>query len=159
MHEDSRRLAMDSHLFSTRKTAVIAFVAAILIVGISRLTLSLAGVPDSMTTFLSISVVISVGMIYFGIVCTTWRDRLMAAYVLFVPYTLIAVTALSYTWITGVSTIFQRHEHSMTGLTVGWHTAVMFIGGFSFEPLLGFAFMSLIAGLAWIFRPRQESAR
>ena len=61
---------MDSLLFSTRKTAVAAFIAAILIVGVLRVTVSLAGVPDRITTFLSMSAVIVVGMIYFGIMCT-----------------------------------------------------------------------------------------
>src|SRR5262245_35787325 len=112
---------MGSTLFSTRKPAVTAFIAAILIVGVLRVTMSLAGVADSITTFFSISVVILAGMIYFGIVCREWRDRLLAAYALFVPYTIIGVLALGYTWITGVPTIFQRHELSMTGLTVGWH--------------------------------------
>jgi hypothetical protein len=148
---------MDSTLFSTRKPAVTAFVAAILIVGALRVTLSLAGVPDRITTFFSITLVISVGLIYFGIVCRQWRDRVFAAYALFVPYTAIAVLALGYTWITGVPTIFQRHELSMTGLTVGWHMAVMFIGGFSLEPLFGFAFMSLIALIAgWFVRPSRQ---
>jgi hypothetical protein len=144
---------MDSTLFSVRKSAVKTFVAAIVIVGALRVTLSLAGVRDGITTFFSISAVILAGMIYFGIVCREWRDRLLASYALFVPYTVIAVLALGYTWITGVPTIFQRHELSMTGLTVGWHITAMFIGGFSFEPLLGFAFMSLIAVIAgWFVR-------
>lgn len=147
---------MDSTLFSTRKPAVMAFIAAIVIVGVLRLILSLAGVSDSITRFFSISVVILAGMIYFGAVCTEWRDRLMAAYVLFLPYTVIAVLALAYTWITGVPTIFQRHEHSMTGLTVGWHMAAMFIGGFSFEPLLAFALMTLIAVVVGLVRPSER---
>ena len=86
---------------------------------------------------------------------------MLAAYVLFVPYTLIAVPALGYTWITGVPTIFQRHEHSMTGLTIGQHFAVMLIGGFTIEPLAGFAFMSLVALVALMIRRlgiRQTSA-
>jgi len=76
------------------------FVAAILIVGFLRVTLTLSGVPDRFTTFFSISVVIAVSMIYFGVTCRQWRDRVLAAYVLFVPYTLIAVPALGYTWVT-----------------------------------------------------------
>jgi small basic protein len=90
----------NSDLHSTRKTAVPGFVAAILIVGFLRVTLTLSGVPDRFTTFFSISVVIAVSMIYFGVTCRQWRDRVLAAYVLFVPYTLIAVPALGYTWVT-----------------------------------------------------------
>jgi hypothetical protein len=76
---------MNSNLLSTRKTAVAGFVAAILIVGVLRVTLTLSGVPDRITTFFSISVVIAVGIIYFGVTCRKWRDRMLAAYVLFVP--------------------------------------------------------------------------
>ena len=137
-----------SNLLSTRRKPVIGFVAAILIVGILRLGLTLAGVPDRITTFFSISVVIGIGAIYFGITCRGWRDRMLAAYVLFVPYTVIAVAALAYTWITGVPTIFQRHELSMTGLTVGTHLGVMLVGGFTIEPVAAFAIMSLIALVA-----------
>ena len=143
---------MNSHLLSTRKTAVVGFVAAILIVGVLRVTLTLSGVPDRITTFFSITVVIVVGMIYFGVTCRKWRDRMLAAYVLFVPYTLIAVPALGYTWVTGVPTIFQRHEHSMTGLTIGQHFATMLIGGFTIEPLAAFALMSLVGLIALVIR-------
>jgi hypothetical protein len=96
--------------------------------------------------------VIGAGLLYFGLTCERWRDRMIAAYVLFVPYTVIAVTALGYTWTTGQPTIFQRHEQSMMGLTVGKHFAVMLIGGFSLEPWAAFAFMSLLAWIALMVR-------
>ena len=137
-----------STLLTSRRTAVIGFVAAILAVGILRLSLTFLDVPDRITTFFSISVVILVGVFYFGLTCRQWRDRMLAAYVLFVPYTLIAVPALAYTWITGNPTIFQRHEHSMMGFTVGQHSAAMLIGGFTIEPWAAFVFMSLVAWIA-----------
>ena len=77
---------------------------------------------------------------------------MLAAYVLFVPYTLIAVLALGYTWVTGIPTIFQRHEHSMTGLTIGQHFAMMLVGGFTIEPIAGFAFMSLVGLIPLVIR-------
>ena len=147
---------MGSQLISNRRPAVAAFVSTILVVGLSRLGLSLAGVPDRITTFLSISVVILAGVVYFGATCSQWRDRYLAAYVLCVPYTLIAVSALGYTWITSHPTIFQRHEHSMTGLTVGPHLIVMLVGGFTFEPLILFGLMSLIGWVFLLFRKRKQ---
>ena len=135
---------MGSQLISNQRPAVVGFFSVILLVGFSRLALSLAGVPDRVTTFFSMSVVILLGVVYFGATCSQWRDRLLAAYVLSVPYTLIAVSALAYTWFTSHPTIFQRHEHSMTGLTVGPHLIAMLVGGFTFEPWLAFAIMSLI---------------
>src|SRR5437764_14375728 len=103
-----------SSLLSTRRTAVAGFVTAILLVGVLRFGLTLSGVPDRVTTFFSISVVIAVGALYFGVTCREWRDRMLAAYVLIVPYTLIAVPPLGYLWITAQSTLFQRQQHSMT---------------------------------------------
>jgi hypothetical protein len=141
-----------SSLLSSKRTAVVVFVVAILAVGLTRFSLTMLGVEDRITTFFSISVVIGVGVFYFGLSCERWRDRMTAAYVLFIPYTLIAVAALGYTWITGQPTIFQRHELSMTGLTIGQHFTVMLIGGFSLEPWAAFAVMSLIAWIAWMVR-------
>ena len=138
----------DSRLLSTRKSAVIGFAAAILTVGGLRFALTLSGVPDRLTTYSSMSVVILAGIIYFGIICTTWKDRLLAAAALYLPYTLVAVIGLGYTWETGRRTIFQPHEH-MFGLSAGQHLAVMGIGGVTFEPLIG---MVLMAGVGWLYR-------
>ena len=66
---------MNSNLLSTRKTAVVGFIATILIVGVLRVILTLSGVPDRITTFFSISVVIAVGMIYFGVSCPGRSSR------------------------------------------------------------------------------------
>ena len=68
------------------------------------------------------------------------------------------MSALGYTWITGVPTIFQRHELSMTGLTVGTHLAVMLIGGFTIEPVAAFAVMSLVAWITLMLRTKNRKA-
>ena len=106
-----------SNLRSEKKGAVIGFAAAILVAGALRFVLTLSGVPDEITRYSSMTAVIALGMIYFAIVCPKWKDRLLAAYVLFVPYTLVVIVTLGYTFVTGNHTIFQRHDHAF-GLTV-----------------------------------------
>jgi hypothetical protein len=84
-------------LLSERRGAAAGFAAAIVMVGAIRFALSLSGVPDKIATYSSMTLVITVGWIYFAIVCPKWKDRLIAAYVLFVPYTLVEIVTLGYT--------------------------------------------------------------
>lgn len=141
-----------SSLLWGKKRTVIGFVIAILAVGALRFALSLAGVPDRLTTYCSMTLVIVVGTPYFAIVCPRWSDRLLAAYVLFLPYTLVDVVALGYTWLTGNPTIFQRHEHIAFGLTAGQHLSVMLVSGLTTGPLFTFVVMSAIAWVYWKVR-------
>ena len=131
-------------LFREHRGTVTWFVLTILGVGILRFLLSLMGVPDQLTTYSSMTVVILIGLIYFAIACRSWRDRLAAAYLLFLPYTFVEVVTLGYTRITGQFTIFHRHEHAL-GLTVGQHLGVMVIQGVTLGPAVSFLLMSVIA--------------
>jgi hypothetical protein len=139
------------NVLSERRGAVIGFAAAIVVVGAVRFALSLSGVPDEIVTWCSMTLVITGGWIYFAIVCSRWKDRLIAAYVLFVPYTLVEIVALGYTYVTGNPSIFQRHEHAFT-LTAGQHLATMVIQGLTWGPLLTFAVMSGVAWIRWKVR-------
>lgn len=128
-------------------TALPLFVVMIAGVGSARFVLSVVGVADRLTRYASMTVVIMAGVIWFGSIPTTWRQRLMIAYGLILPYMVIETTGLGYTWIFGQPTIFQAPEYSM-GTTVPIHLAGHLIGGLTWEPLSIFAMMSL---LAWIF--------
>ena len=132
------------NLFREHRGAVTGFVLTILAVGSLRFVLTLLDVPDRITTYSSITLVILVGLIYFAFACPKWRDRLLAAYLLFVPYTFVEVVTLGYTWVTGRFTIFHRHEHAF-GLTVGQHLTAMVIQGLTSGPLVSFLLMSIIA--------------
>jgi hypothetical protein len=142
------------NLLSERRGAVVAFAAAIVVVGAIRFALSLSGVPDQIATYFSMTLVITVGWIYFAIVCSKWKDRLIAAYVLFLPYTAVEIVTLGYTYFTGNPTIFQRHDHEFS-LTAGQHLAAMVVTGLTWGPLMIFALMS---GVAWVvFKIRSRS--
>ena len=143
----------DSSLLPARKPALIGFAAAILVVGGLRFALTLSGIPDSVTTFFSMTVVILIGLVYFSIVCTTWRDCLRAALFLYLPYTLVVSIGLGYTWVAGRHTVFQPHEQ-MFGLSVGQHFAVMLAFGVTVEPLAGCLFMM---GMGWLYRKVRQA--
>lgn len=147
----------ESGLLPAKKAAVIGFVVAILAVGSLRFALSVSGVPDRLATYCSMTAVIVLGMIYFAIVCAKWKDRLLAAYVLFLPYTFVDVIALGYTWVTGQPTIFQRHEHAF-GLTVGQHLSTMLVSGLTSGPLFAFVLMSAIGWVYWKVRIPRRAA-
>src|SRR2546428_135293 len=88
------------------------FIAAILAVGAIRFALTISGVTDSITRFASMTVIIMAGTVYFAIAARTHKERLKAAYLLIIPYMIVEVAALGYTWSSGRQTIFHAREYS-----------------------------------------------
>ena len=129
------------------------FIAAILAVGAIRFTLSMAGAPNGIVRYASMTVIIFAGAVYFAIACETWRQRLKAAYLLILPYMTVEVAALGYGWATGVETIFHAHEYSF-GTSLPVHFFGHLIGGVSWEPLFLFVLMQIVA----FFKPRKAGA-
>jgi hypothetical protein len=125
------------------KTPMRAFMAAIFVVGVIRFALTVSGVPNSMVKFVSMSVVLTAGTIYFALTIDSRRERLKAAYLLILPYMVIEVAALGYTWATGHPTIFHTVEYSF-GTSIAVHTLGHLIGGLTWEPLLAFGLMEVL---------------
>ena len=123
------------------------FIAAIVLMGVLRFVLSLADLPDSAVKYASMTVVILVGAVYFAIVSQTHLERLKEAYLLLLPYMIVEVAALSYTWITGDQTIFQADAYNF-GFDIKKHTLGHLVGGFTWEPLSTFVFMEIV----WLVR-------
>ena len=121
--------------------------AAILCMGVIRFTLTVTGVPDSTVKYFSMTSVIAAAAVYFAITTRTHRERLNAAFLLILPYMVIEVAALAYTWATGHQTIFHAEEYSF-GVSVMVHTIGHLVGGLTWEPLLLFLTMELIW---WVF--------
>jgi hypothetical protein len=128
---------------ASRRKPILYFVIAILAVGFLRFGLSLAGVPDEIATYCSITAVLGIGTAYFGLTSSGWKELFVASYAMTLAYTFVAVIALGYTVVTGQHTIFQRHEHAF-GMDAAWHLASMVGSGISFEPLFIFGVMWLI---------------
>jgi hypothetical protein len=116
---------------------------AIAAVGILRFVLSVSGFPNSTVKFVSMSVVILAGTIYFAFATPTHKGRLKDAYLLVLPYLVIEVLALGYTWATGQQTIFHAEEYSL-GYGIAAHTVGHLVGGLTWEPLFLFLAMEVI---------------
>ena len=134
------------------------FIAAILAVGAIRFALSVAGAPNGLVKYASMSAVISAGAVYVGVVCETWKNRLKAAYLLILPYMAIEALALGYSLATGSQTIFHAPEYSF-GSTLPIHFAGHLIGGISWEPLFVFGVMQIVWLFLYIARSVFKSAR
>jgi hypothetical protein len=119
------------------------FIAAILGMGILRFILTVAGVPSSTVKYFSMTAIIAVGAVVFAIATKTHKDRLFASYFLIIPYMIIEVVALGYTWLTGQQTIFHAPEYSM-GFGIVAHMAGHLVGGLTWEPLFLFILMEIV---------------
>lgn len=119
------------------------FVIAIASVGILRFALDLAGLPHQTVKFFSMSAIMTAAAVYLAIEAPTHKKRLVAAYWIVLPYMVIEVLALTFTWISARATIFHTSEYSF-GTTIAVHTLGHLIGGLTWEPLSIFLFMELI---------------
>src|SRR5262245_28967066 len=125
---------------TSMKPSMKFFIAAIAVMGVIRFALAMAGVPNDVVKFASMSVILMVGALYLADVSTTHKERLKAAYLLVLPYMIIEVAALSFIWITGRQMIFHTQEYSF-GMGIGVHTIGHLIGGLTWEPLFLFLIM------------------
>jgi hypothetical protein len=128
------------------KQSIKWFMLAIFAVGMLRFALTLAGLPDSQVKYASMTVILIASSVYFAAILDSRKDRLKAAYLLILPYMVIEVSALGYTWATGRSTIFHAPQYSF-GTGIGLHTLGHLIGGLTWEPLFGFLMMEIIHAL------------
>jgi hypothetical protein len=125
------------------KTSMKYFMAAIAGIGVLRFVLTIAGLPNSLVRFASMTVIITVGAVYFAFTSTTHKERLKAAYLLLLPYMIVEVAALGYTWATGHQTIFHAEEYSL-GFGIAQHTLGHLVGGVTWEPLSVFVIMEIL---------------
>jgi len=133
------------------------FIAAVLLAGILRFILTVAGLPNSIVKFASMTVVLIIATIYFALATERHLDRLKAAYLIFLPYMFIELAALGYTWATGQQTIFHAQEYSF-GMPMSYHFLGHLVGGLTWEPLAAFVVMEVIWLIAWPFRRNPKAA-
>lgn len=122
------------------------FIAAILGIGILRFILTVAGLPNSTVKYFSMLAVVAAGGVFFAIATKTHKDRLFASYFLIIPYMVIEVLALGYTWLSGQQTIFHAPEYSL-GFGIATHTLLHLVGGLTWEPLTLFILMEIVWGI------------
>ena len=125
------------------------FIVAIAAMGVLRFALDRSGVPWDVVKFFSMSAIILAGTIWFAVMMRTHKDRLKASYLLIMPYMVVEVLALAYTWSSGRQTIFHAKEYSL-GSSISQHTIGHFIGGLTWEPL----FLFLVMEIVWLIYTR-----
>ena len=131
------------------KAAIAGFVVTIVAVGLIRFGLTVSGVPDALSRYASMTVVILAGCVYFGARKLPWRDLLKVSYFLILPYMAVEVAGIGYTWATGRSTIFHADRYSF-GLPIQHHFWGHVVGGLTWEPLAVFILMVLVRAVAGI---------
>jgi hypothetical protein len=134
-----------------KRASMKAFIAAIFAMGVIRFVLTVSGLPDSVVKYFSMTVIWVAGALYFALATETHKERLRAAYLLTLPYMIIEVAALGYTWASGHQTIFHAKEYSL-GSTIAVHTLGHLVGGLTWEPLFFFLLMEIVWGIARLFR-------
>jgi hypothetical protein len=125
------------------KTSMKLFIAAIALMGVIRFALTMAGYPNGVVKFASMTVIVTIGTVYFAFASRTHKERLKSAYLLILPYMIVEVAALGYTWASGRETIFHAQEYSF-GVGVGAHTIGHLVGGLTWEPLSLFVVMEVL---------------
>jgi hypothetical protein len=123
--------------------AIRIFIGLIAAMGVMRFALTIAGLPNSIVKFASMTVIIIAATVYFAVDSGSHKERLKIAYLLIIPYLIIEVAALGYTWATGHPTIFHAEEYSL-GYGIAAHTIGHLIGGLTWEPLTVFVLMEII---------------
>ncbi|HKS96233.1 MAG TPA: hypothetical protein VJV74_08870 [Terriglobia bacterium] len=94
-----------------------AFLILILVVGLGRFGLSLAGVPNSTTKFLSLTVVFLLGMIYYAVRVHTsgfgsYKQLLPVLYLVVILGNCIIIAGIVLAILTGKNNIFSAPEFS-----------------------------------------------
>jgi len=133
------------------RTAVKVFIAAIAAMGVARFTLDRMGMSRDVVKYFSMSAIILAGTIYFAFTTKTHKERLKSAYFLILPYMVVEVLALGYTWATEQQSIFHAAEYSF-GTSAGVHTIGHLVGGLTWEPLSVFVVMEILWLPTLLFR-------
>ena len=138
-------------VFGKRISEYVAFqkvvLLAVVVVGLLRLGLSLAGVADAATKWLSISVVGLIGIVYYGIAAHTkgfgtYRHLLPLNVIQSVIAGAIVIAGILISAATGKANIFTADEYGGT-LNVPMHVGGHVLAAVLIGPLVGWAISSL----------------
>jgi hypothetical protein len=139
-------------VFGKKLSEYVAFqkvvLAVVVAVGVLKLALSLAGVSDASTRWVSLTVVALVATIYYGIAVHTkgfgsYRQLLPLMVIQGVVANSIVIVGILISAATGTANIFTADEYGGT-TSVPLHIAGHVIGGMVVGPLIGWAIGSLV---------------
>ncbi len=119
------------------------------IVGIARLVMSLAGLPDSTVRWFPMTVVGLVGMFYYGVAVHmrgfgSYKQLLALVFFQSVLQNSIAIVGIAFT-MAGMPNIFGAPEYSGPFVKIQWaHILGHVIGGMGIGSLIGWGIASLV---------------
>ncbi len=140
------------------------FLVLIVIVGVARLGLSLAGVENATVKWLSISVVALVGLVYYSIRVHTsgfgsYKQLLALIVIQSVVAQAIIIAGIVIAIFTGVDNIFSAPEYSGGGDGKTWlHAGAHLVFGVIVGSLLGWLIGSVIMFVTKKVAPRDAAA-
>ena len=130
------------------------FLVLILVVGITRLALSLAGVPNSTDKWLSITVVLLIAVLYYGARVHTsgfgsYKRLLPTYWTLTFTSQVFVAAAIVLAILTGHDNIFTAPEYSGGGDGKTWsHAGAHLLVGVVIAPLLAWLVGSVVMFIA-----------
>jgi hypothetical protein len=139
-------------VFGKKLSEYVAFqkvaLAVIVAVGVLRLALSLAGVADATTKWLSMTVVVLAATVYYGVVVHTkgfgsYRQLLPLVVIQGIVSSLIVIVGILISAATGRPNIFTAPEYGGQ-LSVPLHIGGHVLGGLIVGPLISWAVASLV---------------
>ncbi len=138
------------------------FLIVCAVVGLLRLALSLAGVSDSATRWLSMTAVAIAATIYYGIAVHTkgfgtYRHLLPLLVTQAVVTHLIAIVGILISAGTGRPNIFTANEYGGTS-SAPLHAGGHVVGGMVVGPLIGWAIASLVMLITKKVKPASARA-
>jgi small basic protein len=137
----------------------------ILIVGLARLFLSLGGVPDSTTKWLSISVVSLIGLVYYAVRVHTsgfgsYKQLLPLLFIQSVLAQAIVILGIVIAIYTGKDNVFSAPEYSGGSDGKTWfHVLAHLILGLTIGPLVAWLIGSIILFLVKKASPQSDARR
>jgi hypothetical protein len=139
-------------IFGKRLSEYVAFQKGVLVlvavVGLLRFGLSLAGMPDSTTKWLSMTAVGIAATVYYGIVVYTrgfgsYRQLLPLLFIQSVVANAIVIAGILVSAATGKANIFTANEYG-GNLSVPVHIGGHLVFGMIVGPLIGWAIASFV---------------
>ena len=125
-----------------------AILAVVVVVGLLRFGLSLAGVPDATTRWLSMTAVAIVATFYYGVAVYTkgfgsYRQLLPLLVIQAVVANAIVIVGILVSSATGKPNIFTAPEYGGDS-SLAFHIGGHVVGGMIVGPLIGWAVASLV---------------
>ena len=136
----------------------------IVVVGLARLGLSLAGQPNSRVKWLSVTVALLVGLVYYAVRVPTsgfgsYKQLLPLLFIQSIVAEAIVIVGIILAAVGGRENIYSAPEYSPAGGGVGFHIFGHVVFGSLIGPLVGWLIAAFIMFVTKKVAPSGQTAR